>query len=410
MAMKTNKKIYLLLVVFFIVYIGTGSVFALLGSAWPAISADIAAPVSWQSILIVIIYSAGALGAATTQHVIARFGNWAPVAFVLLVLTTIVFLFSSLRNFSLMPVICVFLGYFFTMSSTTINGYAAKNYSPMLMSWLHCFFSLGSMISPVILSYFILNKDSWRMGYQATGILTGSILAVVLVSFPVWRAHGYPLFPNRKPDSAAANGAAPAAKAKSIRELMRLPGVAIMPVAMYFYCSVEVTIFFWAATYLTEAKGFAPGTAASLVAIVYGSQVAGRVAGGFATLKFSSRAVVRTGMAILIVSSVAFAFSPAALLKPSLALLGFSLGPNYPLILSETPSLVGPGNSQGVIGLQMTAANIASVTMPALLGAVASYAGFGVFPVFMVALACAAFALKTIQNRTFGKIAGKGEA
>jgi MFS family permease len=164
-----NKKIYLLLIVFFIVYIATGGMFALLGTAWPAISKDLGVPISWQSILIAVIHGAGAFGAATAQRVSAKFGNWASVSFSLLVLTALIFGYSFTRSFFIMPLLGVFQGYFLAMSSTLINGYGARNYKAMWNSWLHCFFSLGSTISPAILSYFMINMNSWRMGYQAQG-------------------------------------------------------------------------------------------------------------------------------------------------------------------------------------------------------------------------------------------------
>ena len=245
----------------------------------------------------------------------------------------------------------------------------------------------------------MINMNSWRMGYQAAAVLAVVVLIIVLVSFPLWRAHGDPLFPHRRRNDMNTNEVRSVAKVKTIRELMRLPGATIIPIVMFFYCSVEVVTFFWTTSYLTDVRGLSPGVAASFMSIVYGAQVAGRVVGGFATLKVPSRLVVRTGMIILIAASIAFVSAPTELLAPALGLLGFALGPNYPLILYEVPSIVGKENSQGIIGLQMAAANISSASIPLLIGVITNFTGFKTFPFFLIALACISFTLKMAQDR-----------
>ena len=391
-------KVYLLLVCLFLVYIGTGSANSLLGSAWPAISSDISAPISWQSILIVIIYSSATLGSAATQNLLARFRAWAPATAGILIVAVYVFMFSKTYAFFVLPFIGALFGFFFGMEGTIVNGYVSRRYKAMWMSWLHCFYSLGSTIGPAILSYFMLNMGSWRTGYQAVGWIETCIFVILLLSFPLWKVHG-PVLPQRKGEYADSVSGRPEAAIKTNRELFRLPGGTIIPVTMFVYCSFEVTIYFWATSFLTEEKGMSPGAAAGLMAFFYGAQVAGRVISGFLTIKFSDRHIIRVALIVIVAAMLTFSFASGAVMAPAFAVLGFAIGPMFPLLIHEVPSIVGETDAQGVIGLQLAGANLGTALVPLLVGVAANFSGFRVFPIFLTVLIVFSVALKTIQDR-----------
>jgi len=400
-------KIYLLLACLFIIYIGTGSAGSLLGSAWPAISADIAAPISSQSLLIVIIYISATLGSATTQNLLARFRTWAPATVGILIAAIYVFSFSQARVFFVMPFIGAMFGYVYGMEGTIINGYASRHYKAMWMSWLHCFFGIGCTLGPAILSYFMLNMGSWRMGYRAVGWIEICIFALLFASYPLWKVHG-PVIPQRKGALSGGPAAEPVVRVKSNRELFRLPGGTIIPVTMVFYCSFEVIVFFWATSFLTEEKGFSPGEAAGLMAFFYAAQVAGRVISGFLSIRFSDRYIIRVALAITAIAALTFAFAHGAVMAPALVVLGFASGPVFPLLIHEVPSIVGDANAQGVIGLQLAGANLGTAFVPLIVGVVANFAGFRVFPVFLIALIGVSIFLKTVQDR--GAVRREGQS
>ncbi|MCL2493613.1 MAG: MFS transporter [Clostridiales bacterium] len=396
-----KKSYYLLIVLLFIVYIGTGSSNSLLGSAWPAISADVGVPIAWESIIIVITYIAAAIGSATAQNLLERLRTWAPLTFGILLIAVAVFWFSASHRFFMLPAAGALLGYFFGMQGSLINSYAAKYYKAIWMSWLHCFYAFGNALGPAVISWFLIHTGSWRLGYQAVGFIVIVISVLLAASFPLWRIHGAVL-PKRK----AADGEPPASsdvKAQSNRVLLRLPGGTIIPVTMFFYCSFEVVMGLWTASYMTQEKGFTPGAAAGMVAFFFGAQVAGRIAGGFISIKVSDRMIVRVAMIVATLGTVAFLLAPDSLILLSIIVLGAASGPIFPLAIHEVPSIVGAENAQGVIGLQIAAANGGTAIVPVLVGVIANYTGFSIFPVFLIALMGAAVILKTVQDRAAAK-------
>lgn len=46
-----------------------------------------------------------------------------------------------------------------------LNNYVALHYNSRHMSWLHCFWGLGTIISPYVMSY-ALTTSVWQNGYR----------------------------------------------------------------------------------------------------------------------------------------------------------------------------------------------------------------------------------------------------
>ena len=393
--MKT--KLYLLLIAICLIYIGTGGANAALGSAWPAISADIDVPVSWQGFNIMIIYFAASSGAVSVQYLLARFRTWLPAACGMSVLAVCVIIFSYLNSFPQILVCGAVMGYCIGIEAPIINGYVAKHYPAAAISWLHCCFGIGSTISPAIVSYFINTHDSWRMGFQTIGLTEFCIIIALIISIPLWRIHG-PVFPRLKHSSKSGADLPAPTKVKTPRELVRLRGGISIPINMFVYCSFEVTIFFWATSFLTEEKGMTPGVAAGMMTFFYGTQVAGRIVSGFLSIKFTDRQIIRVGLFASLAGTIALAVIPDNMIPFIFVVLGLATGPVFPLYIHEVPSIVGDRDAQGVIGLQLASSNIGNATVPLLVGLIAGVFGFKVFPVFLLVLIVISTILKMIQD------------
>ena len=425
MSNNYKTKIYLLLIVLFFLYVGTGSTNVMLGSAWPAISADIGAPITWQSIIIIIVSIAAGLGSATAQNLLARFRTWLPAVFGVALAIVNIFIFSSTASFVVMIACGTVIGYTIGLEGAIVNGFVARHYSAAAMNWLHCFYGAGCTLAPTIISFFIISRDSWRLGYQTIGGIQVLILITLAVSVPLWRLYG-PVFPRRLRQAegggiAGAEGggrdmAGPdgggrdmegaeggdmkdSVKAKPVRELFRLPGSAIIIATMFVYGSFEMSVNSWTTSFLTTEKGFTAGAAAGMMTFYFGAQVAGRIVSSFLTRKYTDRSLIRISLFAVLAAVVVFAFVPDIFMTPVILVLGFTVGPLFPLLIHEVPSLVGQDNAQGVIGLQTAAANLSNVLVPVMIGLVAGVFGFGVFPVFLIALVALSVLLKTIQDR-----------
>ncbi|MCL2110936.1 MAG: MFS transporter [Clostridiales bacterium] len=409
-----KKKIYLLLAVIFLIFIGLGSANALLGSSWPAISAEIGVNISLQGILTTIIYLMGTIGAANAKALIARFNTWLPISIGVAMVAVAVLWFSYLHGFVFMAVCGAILGFFNGIAVSSVNGYVAKHYTASAMNWLHCSYAAGCAIGPAIISYFILTQDSWRMGYRVDAGMVFVVFVILALSFRLWKAHE-PGAPGRAAIAAEATEAdtaskdvpaTPPPKPLSNRELLRLPEGVAIPLIMFVFASFEVVIFFWTTSFLTVEKGMTPGAAAGMMAFFFGAQIASRFVCGFLAMKFSDRVVIRIAMPVALAGVVALIFAPDSLIVLCLVVIGAAAGPTFPLLIHEVPSIVGKENAQGIIGLQMAAANLGTALAPLLMGVIAGIAGFKVFPVYLIVLIALSIVLKIAQYRRMSDSGG----
>lgn len=56
------------------------------------------------------------------------------------------------------------------------------------MSWLHCFWGVGTIVSPFVMSW-ALTHATWHSGYQVIAFLQFGIALLLLVTLPVWNIH-----------------------------------------------------------------------------------------------------------------------------------------------------------------------------------------------------------------------------
>jgi predicted MFS family arabinose efflux permease len=131
--------------------------------------------------------------------------------------------------------------------------------------------------------------------------------------------------------------------------------------------------------------------------------VVGRALCGFISIKSPDRIFIRVMMLLVLAATILFLFSTNAMLPPVFLFMGIAGGPVFPLLIHETPSIVGAENAQGVIGIQLAASSLGTALVPLLLGVVAGRLGFWVFRVFLIVLVAAALTLKLIQDHKYGE-------
>ena len=69
-----------------------------------------------------------------------------------------------------------------------LNNYVALHYKARHMSWLHCFWGVGTIVSPFIMGY-ALKNSVWNNGYRMVGVVQLVIGILLLVTLPVWNVN-----------------------------------------------------------------------------------------------------------------------------------------------------------------------------------------------------------------------------
>lgn len=139
----------LLLALIYIAFISLGLPDSLLGSGWPAMRADLGVPVSYMGIVSMVI-SGGTIVSSLFSDSLTRKCGARVVTAVSVLLTAVALLgFSFSGKFWMLIVFAIPYGLGAGAIDAALNNYVALHYKAKHMSWLHCFWGVGTIVSPL---------------------------------------------------------------------------------------------------------------------------------------------------------------------------------------------------------------------------------------------------------------------
>ena len=152
----------ILLIIIYVCYIGLGVPDSLLGTAWPAIYEELRLPVSYVSLVSMLISGGTVISSLFSARMVAKLGT-AKVTAISTSLTAAALLgFSCSHNFWWLCLCAIPLGIGGGAIDTALNNYVALHYNAMQMSFLHCFYGIGVSLSPYLMSLALSENMDWR--------------------------------------------------------------------------------------------------------------------------------------------------------------------------------------------------------------------------------------------------------
>ena len=368
--------IQLLLPIIYLAFISLGLPDSLLGSAWPSMYPLLGVPVSHAGILSMIISFGTIVSSLNSDRLTRALGAGKVTAISVGMTAAALFGFSISTQFWMLCLWAVPYGLGAGSVDAALNNYVALHYESRHMSWLHCMWGIGTMVSPMVMGRVLAGGGPWTAGYRYIALFQIALTAVLFLSLPLWQ---------KRTGEAAEDGTAP--QALSLGQVFRLPGAKEVMLCFFCYCALETTAGLWASSYLTLTRGVAADTAASFASLFYIGITAGRAACGFLTLKLSDTQMIRLGQGVLAVGVAALLVpGPQLLALAGLVLVGVGCAPIYPSIIHATPDHFGADRSQAVIGIQMASAYVGNLVMPPLFGLLANNITPALFPFYLLAL------------------------
>lgn len=368
--------IQLLLPIIYLAFISLGLPDSLLGSAWPSMYPLLGVPVSHAGILSMIISFGTIVSSLNSDRLTRALGAGRVTAISVGMTAAALFGFSVSTQFWMLCLWAVPYGLGAGSVDAALNNYVALHYESRHMSWLHCMWGIGTMVSPMVMGRVLAGGGPWTAGYRYIALFQIALTAVLFLSLPLWQ---------KRTDETAEGGTAP--QALSLGQVFRLPGAKEVMLCFFCYCALETTAGLWASSYLTLTRGVAADTAASFASLFYIGITAGRAACGFLTLKLSDTQMIRLGQGVLAVGVAALLVpGPQLLALAGLVLVGVGCAPIYPSIIHATPDHFGADRSQAVIGIQMASAYVGNLVMPPLFGLLANNITPALFPFYLLAL------------------------
>ncbi len=395
----------LLLAIIYIAFISLGLPDSLVGAGWPVMHEDLGVPIAFAGIITMIIAGGTILSSLASERVTRRFGVGLVTAVSVAMTAAALVGFSVSNSFWMLCLWAIPYGLGAGAVDAALNNYVALHYAARHMNWLHACWGLGASISPFIMSFALAGGDGWSSAYFIVGLLQVILTFVLFISIPLWRRVN-PLVPTGEHDEADRGVDADDGEAKRghthvpLARAIRIPGVILILIAFFAYCALESTAILWASTYLVSDRGVDVATAAACASLFLLGITAGRFIAGFLADRIGDRWMIRGGFLTVALGVVLLAVpQPNAIALVGLVLLGLGCAPIYPAIIHSTPINFGRRNSQAIIGIQMAAAYTGSTFIPPLFGAISTWTGLWIFPLFLALLVGVGLLMSERLNR-----------
>ena len=381
----------LLLAVIYLAFVSLGLPDSLLGSAWPVMQMAMGVPSSYAGYVSMAIAFMTIVSSLMSPKLIQRFATkWiVAVSIALTVLGLIGFSCSS--QYWMLFLFALPYGLGAGSVDAALNHYVANHYSARVMNFLHCFYGFGAVISPNIMAL-ALKYAHWNEGYRWTAFVQMGILAVCILSLPLWKTG------NQAQEDTG--------ESSCIVDALKVPGVVLTLIAFFSYCAGEATGFLWTSSYFAGTKeGLSQERIASFGSLIFGGLMLGRLIAGFISNRIGDRKLIRAGLivealGILLVLIPGPQYDTAVI---GFLLIGTGMGPIYPSIQHMAPVNFGRKYSAPVIGLQMASAYIGSTFMPTVFGLIQQNVGIGIMPVYLLLFAALNFVFLEWAYRAIAK-------
>lgn len=380
----------LLLAVIYLAFISLGLPDSLLGAAWPSIYQGFGVPVSYAGIVSMIIALGTVVSSLQSDRLTRRFGTGMVTAASVAMTAVALMGFSCSNAFWMLCLWAVPYGLGAGSVDASLNNYVALHYASRHMSWLHCMWGIGAAAGPYIMGFALTEGQSWNMGYRYIAFLQIGLTAILILSLPLWKRRPQPVGTDR-----GTSGALP------LRKIIRIPGTKEIMLTFFCYCALEQTAGLWASSYLVLHRGVETELAAGFASLFFIGITVGRAGSGFLTMRFSDAAMVRMGMAVIVLGIVALVLPLGSLTSlAGFILIGLGCAPIYPCMIHTTPRLFGAERSQAIIGVQMASAYVGTCLMPPLFGLIANHIHVALLPFYLLLILVVMYAMHEKLLRT----------
>ena len=360
----------LLLSIIYLAFISLGLPDSMLGAAWPTIYAEMNIPISYMGIVSMIISGGTIISSLLTDRIVAKFGTRTVTAVSIILTAVALFGFSLSSEFYHLCLWSIPYGFGAGAIDAALNNYVALHYNSRHMSWLHCFWGVGTIISPYIMG-FALSHTVWNDGYRAVSFIQLAIAAAVLLSFPLWRV-------NKQKDSEEI-----VVKPTGLSAAVKIKGVLPVLIGFLSYCAAEATAMLWTSSYFEGVFQVSKEEAALLGSLFFIGITVGRFLAGFITDRLGDSKMIRLGALISFAGIILTAIPIKEIAIAGFIIIGLGCAPIYPCIIHSTPIRFGKERSQSIIGIQMASAYLGSTLMPPLFGLIANLISISLMPLYL---------------------------
>lgn len=381
-----------LVVLAFIAFVALGVPDGLLGVAWPSIQSGFSIPLDALGVYLGTVVIGYMTSSFFSGPIMARLG----VGWVLAISCTLTGI--ALIGYTLVPAwwMMVLLGVLAGLGAGAIdaglNTYVAAHFSEGLMQWLHASWGVGITLGPIIMTLALGATNTWHTGYQIVGGFQLVLAACFVLTLPMWADNDTP---------AAHDEPMKLTDYKTpMSETLRQPQVWVSTFLFFMYVGAEGALGTWIYTLLTESRGVDPTLAGFWAGSYWATFTLGRIIAGLFAKRVGVNLLVTGGLIGALMGAALLVWNPSSSVNLlAVVIIGFSIAPIFPAMMSGTSSRVGAHYAANTIGMQMTATGLGTAVIPGLMGVFARRVSLEVIPIMLLAVYVSLFGLYLLATR-----------
>lgn len=383
----------LLLVFLYFIYIGLGVPDSAFGAALPAMRVELGFSVSLAGVVTTLISLGTVAASFFSARIINKLSTGLTVALSTALTAAAVLAFSFANGFLALCFCALPLGLGAGAIDAAMNNYVATRYKPTHMNFLHCFYGVGVVTSPLVFSLTLNGAEGWRKGYLILFVVQAIITALSFAVLPLWK----------KVKSANEEEFDAEPLLLKYKDMFKVKAVRAVWVAFFTTCALEFTCDTWGTSYLVD-KGLSEAAAARYITYYYVGITAGRFLAGVLAAKLSSGKILVIGYSVIAVAvTVLFLPVPVEIKGYALFFIGLGNGPAFPNLTYVLPKDFGARASQSLVSAQMVASNLGILLVPPLFGVIAGKTGVKIFPLALAIM----FVLMIISTAVYFRLPKK---
>jgi len=368
-----------LILLAFIAFVALGLPDGLLGVGWPSIRTGFFIPLDAIGMLLATIVAGYMTSSFLSGFLLSRVGVGRVLAVSCFLTGVALIGYTLVPQWWMMVLLGVFAGLGAGAIDAGLNTYVASNFSEGMMQWLHACWGIGITIGPIIMTLGLTALNTWRFGYRVVGSFQIALAVGFVLTLAMWRQ-------NKAPSGSEAVKRLTDYKTP-IGDTLRHLQVWLSVVLFFLYVGAETSLGTWTYTLLTESRGIDLTMAGFFAGSYWLTFTIGRIVAGIFAKRVGVNKLVLGGLVGALLGAGLLIWNPSEMANVlAVAIIGLSIAPIFPAMMSGTAARVGDQYAANTIGMQMAATGLGTVVIPSLMGVLARQLSLEVIPVCLIAV------------------------
>jgi len=366
-----------LIILAFVAFIALGLPDGLLGVGWPSIRAGFSVPIDAIGLFLAAAVTGYMTSSFLSGYLLARVGVGRMLAASCFLTGFALIGYTLVPQWWMMVLLGVFAGLGAGAIDAGLNTYVAANFSAGVMQWLHAFWGIGITIGPIIMTIGLTTLNTWRFGYRVVGGFQIVLAICFVLTLAMWNRHKAPA--GKETEKKLTDYKTP------LGETLRQPRVWLSMLLFFLYVGAEGGLGTWTYTLLTESRGVDVTLAGFFAGSYWLTFTIGRIAAGMFASRVGVNRLVLGGLIGALLGAGLLVWNPSQMSNVlAVAIIGFSIAPIFPAMISGTSARVGEHFAANTIGMQMTMTGFGAAIIPGLMGVLARRVSLEIIPVFLL--------------------------